>query len=103
MSTLFFRSFFVGAAGGFGFIIGPAVGGVLGAIHLTLPLYLAAGITLINMIWEYFVLTESLKKENRLLKFEISHLNPFGHLFDLFSIEILEKLFITSFISFFCF
>ena len=93
----------IGAAGGFGFMIGPAVGGVLGAIHLVLPLYLAAGITLVNMIWGYFVLPESLKKENRLPKFEISHLNPFGHLFDLFSIEILEKLFITSFIFFFAF
>lgn len=93
----------IGAAGGFGFMIGPAVGGVLGAIHLTLPLYLAAGITLINMIWGYFVLPESLRKEHRLAKFELNHLNPFGHLFDLFSIEILEKLFITSFIFFFAF
>jgi len=93
----------IGAAGGFGFMIGPAVGGVLGAIHLTLPLFLAAGITLVNMIWGYFVLPESLKKEHRLAKFEVSHLNPFGHLFDLFSIEILSKLFITSFIFFFAF
>ena len=91
----------IGAAGGFGFMIGPAVGGVLGAIHLTLPLYLAAGITTVNMVWGYFVLPESLKQENRTQKFEISHLNPFGHLFELFSIEILEKLFITSFIFFF--
>ena len=93
----------IGAAGGFGFMIGPAVGGVLGAVHLTLPLFLAAGITAINMIWGYFVLPESLKKEHRLAKFEMGHLNPFGHLFDLFSIEILSKLFITSFIFFFAF
>jgi DHA1 family tetracycline resistance protein-like MFS transporter len=90
----------IGAAGGFGFMIGPAVGGILGAIHLTLPLYLAAGITAINMIWGYFVLPESLKKENRLTKFELKQLNPFAHLFDLFSIGILSKLFITSFIFF---
>ena len=93
----------IGAAGGFGFMIGPAVGGVLGAIHLTLPLYLAAGITTLNMIWGYFVLPESLKKEHRLHKFELSHLNPFGHLFDLFSIKILSKLFLTSFLFFFAF
>lgn len=93
----------IGAAGGFGFMIGPAVGGILGAIHLTLPLYLAAGITLINMVWGYFVLPESLKKEHRLARFELSHLNPFGHLFELFSIEILSNLFITSFIFFFAF
>lgn len=93
----------IGAAGGFGFMIGPAIGGVLGSVHLTLPLYLGAGITLINMIWGYFVLPESLKPEHRLEKFEINHLNPFGHLFELFKIEILEKLFITSFIFFFAF
>lgn len=93
----------IGAAGGFGFMIGPAIGGVLGAVHLTLPLYLAAGITLVNMIWGYFVLPESLKKEHRLEKFELSHLNPFGHLFELFRIDILKKLFITSFIFFFAF
>jgi DHA1 family tetracycline resistance protein-like MFS transporter len=93
----------LGAAGGFGFMIGPAVGGILGAVHLTLPLFLAAGITTVNMIWGYFVLPESLKKEHRTEKFELSHLNPFGHLAELFSIEILNKLFITSFIFFFAF
>ena len=93
----------IGAAGGFGFMIGPALGGVLGAIHLTLPLFIAAGITAVNMIWGYFVLPESLKKEHRLVKFEISHLNPFGHLFELFNIKILSKLFITSFLFFFAF
>jgi DHA1 family tetracycline resistance protein-like MFS transporter len=93
----------VGAAGGFGFMIGPAIGGVLGAVHLTLPLYLAAGITAVNMIWGYFVLPESLKPEHKLEKFELSHLNPFGHLFELFSIDILKQLFMTSFIFFFAF
>lgn len=91
----------IGAAGGFGFMIGPAVGGLLGAVHLTLPLYLAAGITAINMIWGYFVLPESLKPEHRLAKFELSHLNPFGHLFELFSIDILKKLFTTIFLFYF--
>jgi DHA1 family tetracycline resistance protein-like MFS transporter len=93
----------LGAAGGFGFMIGPAVGGILGAVHLRLPLFLAAGITAINMVWGYFVLPESLKKENRIQKFELSHLNPFGHLFELFSIKILGKLFLTSFTFFFAF
>jgi MFS transporter, DHA1 family, tetracycline resistance protein len=90
----------LGAAGGFGFMIGPALGGILGAIHLTLPLYVAAGITLLNMIWGYFVLPESLKKEHRLKKFEISHLNPLGHIGELFRISVLKRLLITSFIFF---
>lgn len=93
----------IGAAGGFGFMVGPAIGGILGAVHITLPLYLAAGITAVNMIWGYFVLPESLKKENRLEKFELSHLNPFGHLFELLKLDILRNLFTTSFIFFVAF
>lgn len=93
----------VGAAGGFGFMIGPALGGVLGAVHLTLPLYVAAGITALNMIWGYFVLPESLKKEHRLEKFDLNHLNPFGHLFEFFSIKVISRLFVTSFIFFLAF
>lgn len=93
----------VGAAGGFGFMIGPAVGGILGAVHLTLPLYIAAGITLINMIWGYFVLPESLKEEHRTEKFDIKHLNPFGHIFDLLKIDILKKLFAVIFVIFVAF
>lgn len=90
----------VGAAGGFGFMVGPAIGGILGAAHLAAPLILAAGITAVNMIWGFFVLPESLKSEHKLEKFEISHLNPFGHLFELFRIDILKKLFISSFVFF---
>lgn len=93
----------IGAVGGFGFMIGPALGGILGAIHLTLPLYVAAAVTALNMVWGYFVLPESLHKDHRTQTFELSHLNPFGHLLDLFSIQILSKLFITSFIFFFAF
>ncbi|MCL4353547.1 MFS transporter [Patescibacteria group bacterium] len=93
----------VGAAGGFGFMIGPALGGILGAIHLVLPLYVAAAVTALNIVWGYFVLPESLKPEHKLEKFELSHLNPFGHLFKLFKIDILKDLFITSFIFFFAF
>ena len=93
----------VGAAGGFGFMIGPALGGLLGQAHLTLPLFVAAGITAVNMIWGYFVLPESLKEEHKLEKFEWKHLNPFGHLFEFFSIDILKRLFITSFVFFFAF
>ena len=61
----------IGATGGFGFMIGPAVGGLLGAVNITLPLYVAAGVTALNMVWGYFVLPESLKEEHRLEKFEL--------------------------------
>lgn len=93
----------LGAAGGFGFMIGPAIGGMVGAIHLSLPLYLAAGITFLNMIWGYFVLPESLPKEHKVGKLDLRHLNPFGHLTDVFSIQALKQLFIVCFLFYLAF
>jgi DHA1 family tetracycline resistance protein-like MFS transporter len=56
---------FLGAMMGVGFIIGPVVGGLLGAIDLHLPFYLAGTLTLINLLYGYFVLPESLSVDNR--------------------------------------
>jgi MFS transporter, DHA1 family, tetracycline resistance protein len=93
----------VGAAGAAGFMLGPAIGGVLGSAHLTAPLFLAAGISLLNMIWGYFVLPESLKTEHRAHHFDFRHLNPFSHLFKFLSVDIIRRLFLTSFIYFLSF
>jgi DHA1 family tetracycline resistance protein-like MFS transporter len=55
----------IGAAFGLGFIVGPAVGGLLGGYGLRMPFFVAAGVTLINWLYGAFVLPESLSKENR--------------------------------------
>ena len=55
----------LGAAFGMGFILGPVMGGLLGAIDLHLPFYVAGTLALINWCYGYFVLPESLKPENR--------------------------------------
>ncbi|MBT9491558.1 MAG: TCR/Tet family MFS transporter [Paucibacter sp.] len=55
----------LGAAFGMGFILGPVMGGLLGAIDLHLPFYVAGTMALINWCYGYFVLPESLKPENR--------------------------------------
>ncbi|HEV7703179.1 MAG TPA: TCR/Tet family MFS transporter [Gemmatimonadaceae bacterium] len=55
----------LGAAFGLGFIIGPAVGGVLGGISLRLPFYVAGGLSLANAAYGYFILPESLPPEKR--------------------------------------
>ena len=47
---------FVGVAFGLGFIFGPALGGLLGGIHLRLPFFVAAGLALVNWLYGYFVL-----------------------------------------------
>jgi DHA1 family tetracycline resistance protein-like MFS transporter len=69
----------IGAAFGLGFIIGPAIGGLLGEFGSRIPFLVAAGLTLLNTLYGYFVLPESLPKENR-RRFEWSRANPFGSL-----------------------
>jgi DHA1 family tetracycline resistance protein-like MFS transporter len=69
----------VGAAFGLGFIIGPPIGGILGDIGTRVPFMFAAGLTLINALYGYFVLPESLKKENR-REFDWKRANPVGSL-----------------------
>jgi MFS transporter, DHA1 family, tetracycline resistance protein len=55
----------LGAMTGVGFIVGPVMGGLLGAINLQLPFYVAGGLTVLNLIYGYFVLPESLPVEKR--------------------------------------
>ena len=68
----------IGAAFGVGFIIGPIIGGQLGAIDLRLPFWFAAGLALLNFLYGVFVLPESLPKERRTSTFDWSHANPVG-------------------------
>ncbi len=55
----------LGAMFGVGFILGPVVGGLLGAIDLRLPFFVAGGLALVNLLYGYFVLPESLPPERR--------------------------------------
>ncbi len=55
----------VGAAFGIGFVIGPALGGFLGGYGLRVPFWAAFALSLANCIYGYFILPESLTKENR--------------------------------------
>lgn len=72
----------LGAAFGLGFIIGPVTGGLLGEIGPRVPFYAAALVTFLNLTYGYFILPESLLKENR-REFEWSRANPLGALFAL--------------------
>lgn len=56
----------IGVAFGVGFIIGPVLGGVFGEhFGLRAPFYIAAGLSLLNFLYGFFILPESLSKENR--------------------------------------
>ena len=67
----------IGAAFGLGFIIGPMIGGLLGGLGPRVPFYAAAALALLNWVYGYFVLPESLSKENR-RPFEWNRVNPVG-------------------------
>lgn len=69
----------VGAAFGLGFIVGPSLGSLLAIWGLRAPFYGAAVLCLLNCLYGYFVLPESLSKENR-RPFEWRRANPFGSL-----------------------
>ncbi len=55
----------LGAAFGVGFIVGPSVGGLLGAISLRAPFWGAASLSLANAAYGFFILPESLPPERR--------------------------------------
>ncbi len=69
----------IGAAFGLGFVIGPALGGLLATWGLRTPFYAAAILCLFNFIFGYFVLPESLNPENR-RPFNWKNANPVGSL-----------------------
>lgn len=74
----------IGAAFGLGFICGPMLGGLLGAINYHLPFYVAAGLCLSTAIFGYFFVTESLPANKRNV-FTIKKANPFSSLTRLFA------------------
>jgi DHA1 family tetracycline resistance protein-like MFS transporter len=67
----------IGAAFGLGFIIGPFLGGWLGQFGTRVPFIGAAILTLLNWIFGFFVLPESLPVDKR-RKFDIAKINPFN-------------------------
>ncbi|HYF70166.1 MAG TPA: TCR/Tet family MFS transporter [Ohtaekwangia sp.] len=69
----------IGAAFGLGFIIGPALGGLLAKYGIRAPFAAAAILTFLNWLYGFFILPESLPLENR-RKFEWKRANPLGTL-----------------------
>ena len=69
----------LGAMFGLGFILGPAVGGLLGGIDLRLPFFAAGSLALLNLLYGYFVLPESLPPERR-RAFSLRSANPVSSL-----------------------
>jgi MFS transporter, DHA1 family, tetracycline resistance protein len=88
----------MGAAFGMGFVVGPALGGLLAHYDQRLPFWVAAGMSLLNFCYGYFVLPESLKPEHR-SELSFAKANPFGALKWLAAKPALFGLVAISFLS----
>jgi DHA1 family tetracycline resistance protein-like MFS transporter len=69
----------LGAAFGLGFVLGPALGGLLGSVDPRLPFWASAGLSGANALYGLFVLPESLPPEKR-AAFSLKRANPLGSL-----------------------
>lgn len=92
-----------GAAFGLGFTVGPALGGFLAKFSLELPIFIAAALALLNFIWGYFSLPESLPVEKRQEKLAIKDFNPIGQLWQMFQKQQLRGLLLSLFLFNFVF
>lgn len=70
----------LGAAGGLGFMLGPVLGGVLGEVSLSAPLYGAAALALMNCVLVWCCMPESHPKAKRSGRLHWSRFNALGHL-----------------------
>src|SRR5438477_5961073 len=89
----------IGAAFGVGFVLGPALGGLLGNSDPRLPFWVAGGLSLANAIYGYFVLPESLPSKRR-RAFTLRRANPVGSLVLLRSHPELFQLATIQFIAY---
>ncbi|QZK98796.1 MFS transporter [Flavobacterium psychrophilum] len=87
---------YLGGAIGIGFMIGPAIGGLLGTNSITLPFYVTAVITFVSMICIFLFVPESLKVENRSKQISLKSLNTFLHFKEIFSIKHTKNLIIMG-------
>jgi DHA1 family tetracycline resistance protein-like MFS transporter len=69
----------IGMSFGIGFVAGPLLGGLLGQADLRLPFFIAAGLSLANAVYGFFILPESLSAEHR-RAFSWKRANPVGTL-----------------------
>ena len=87
----------IGAAFGLGFIIGPALGGLLAGWGIRAPFYAAAALCLLNTLYGYFVLPESLSEGHR-REFHWKRASPFGSLLLFKRYPVIGRLAISFFL-----
>jgi multidrug resistance protein len=95
---------FIGMAWGLGFVLGPALGGLLSEISLNAPAYAAGVLSLLSAVVGYFILPESLPKEKRENSpLRLGDVNPFGSILELLRRPTVGGLLVTQCLFFFVF
>jgi DHA1 family tetracycline resistance protein-like MFS transporter len=87
---------YIGGAIGLGFMIGPAIGGLLGTVSITLPFFVTAGITVVSMGCITLLLPESLPVEKRTKNLTLKSFNTFSHFKEIFSLKEARALLIMG-------
>lgn len=87
---------YIGAASGIGFMIGPAFGGWLGTISISLPFFTTAGFILLSMFCVMAFLPESLPAEKRSKSISLQSINLATHFKDIFSLKEARRLLILG-------
>ena len=93
----------IGVAFGLGFILGPALGGLLGQINVTLPLLVAVAIAMLNLVLVLKVLPETHPPEARRAMPRKRDLNPFAALQRVFTNPQVRRLCVAFFLFFLAF
>ncbi|MBC1570823.1 TCR/Tet family MFS transporter [Listeria sp. FSL L7-1426] len=88
----------VSAAAGAGAALGPAFGGLLAHFGYAMPFFFGAAITLLNFMFGYFYMPESLQAEHRLKRIPLIRLNPFSQLLQILTIKNLSRLLVAAFL-----
>ncbi|MBC1567668.1 TCR/Tet family MFS transporter [Listeria sp. FSL L7-1425] len=88
----------VSAAAGAGAALGPAFGGLLAHFGYAMPFFFGAAITLLNFMFGYFYMPESLRAEHRLKRIPLIRLNPFSQLLQILTIKNLSRLLVAAFL-----
>ncbi|KOF58174.1 MFS transporter [Clostridium sp. DMHC 10] len=83
---------------GVGTVIGPTLGGLLAKFGYSVPMYFGAIITLLNVVYGFFFMPESLDKNNRLKEITFVRLNPFTQLASVLSMKNLKRLLVSAFL-----
>ncbi|QDW22177.1 MFS transporter [Flavobacterium sp. KBS0721] len=87
---------YIGSAMGIGKLGGPALGGLLGGISLSLPFFVTAGLIFISGLATYFLLPESLVPEKRTKHLTLNSFNVFSHFKDVFNLKNVKMLLILG-------